>query len=416
METIQEFFLNNLDFIKLLSIPFVSGIVGWGTNFLAIKMTFYPLEFKGLKLGPVPLGWQGIIPSKAKKMATISVDLMTTKLISVEEVIGQLDPVEMAKEMRPYMIKMTERVMTESMVENNVNVWEAVPRKIKDRIFDRVSAELPALIEEMMVEIKENVDEVFDLKKMVIDALMRDKQLMVDLFLKCGAEEFKFIERSGFYFGFLFGMVQMAIWFLFPLSWILPLFGFIVGLATNWLALKLIFQPEKPKKIGPWTFQGLFIKRQMEVADEYAKIVAKDIINSENIYNEMLYGKSVDRLIKLVKSQVTRAIETSAGYAQPFMQWALGGDKFVNIKKNLVERIVFELPKPVKKTFNYTEKAFDIENMLRTRLQALTPSEFVQLLRPAFQEEELTLILVGGGLGLLAGIAQLYFVFGGSLL
>ena len=98
-----------------------------------------------------------------------------------------------------------------------------------------------------------------------------------------------------------------------------------------------------------------------------------------------------------------------------FLQWAVGSTKFVNIKKNLVKRIVFALPVPVKKIFNYTEKAFDIENMLRTRLQALTPSEFVQLLRPAFQEEELTLILVGGGLGLLAGLAQLYFVFGGSL-
>ena len=323
MEAVQSFFLSNIELIKLLSIPFISGIVGWGTNFIAIKMTFYPLDFKGVKLGPIPLGWQGIIPSKAKKMATISVDLMTTKLISVEEVIGQLDPAEMAKEMRPYMIKMTERVLTESMVENNVNVWEAVPRKIKERIFNRVSAELPELIEEMMGEINDNVDEVFDLKKMVIDALMRDKQLMVDLFLKCGAEEFKFIERSGFYFGFLFGLVQMAIWFLFPVSWILPLFGFIVGIATNWLALKLIFQPEKPRKIGPWTFQGLFIKRQMEVADEYARIVAKDIINSENIYNEMIYGKSVDKLIKIVQLQVTRAIESSAGYAQPF--FTMGG-------------------------------------------------------------------------------------------
>ena len=31
-------------------IPFISGFVGWFTNVLALHMTFYPLEFKGVKL------------------------------------------------------------------------------------------------------------------------------------------------------------------------------------------------------------------------------------------------------------------------------------------------------------------------------------------------------------------------------
>ena len=60
--------LRNLDFWKHVSIPFVAGIVGWATNWVAIKLTFLPLEFKGLR--PF-LGWQGIIPSKAGKMAGI---------------------------------------------------------------------------------------------------------------------------------------------------------------------------------------------------------------------------------------------------------------------------------------------------------------------------------------------------------
>lgn len=26
--------------------PFISGLVGWGTNVVALKMTFYPIEFQ----------------------------------------------------------------------------------------------------------------------------------------------------------------------------------------------------------------------------------------------------------------------------------------------------------------------------------------------------------------------------------
>ena len=63
------------------SIPIVSAIVGWGTNVLAIYMTFYPIEFVGI---PPFLGWQGIIPSKARKMASKTVDLMTAKLKALQ--------------------------------------------------------------------------------------------------------------------------------------------------------------------------------------------------------------------------------------------------------------------------------------------------------------------------------------------
>ncbi|MFT5707253.1 MAG: uncharacterized membrane protein YheB (UPF0754 family), partial [Glaciecola sp.] len=31
--------------LTLLSIPLISAFVGWSTNFLALKMMFYPMEF-----------------------------------------------------------------------------------------------------------------------------------------------------------------------------------------------------------------------------------------------------------------------------------------------------------------------------------------------------------------------------------
>ena len=36
----------------------------------------------------------------------------------------------------------------------------------------------------------------------------------------------------------------MALWIFFQAWWLLPLFGLLVGWATNWLALKMIFNPK----------------------------------------------------------------------------------------------------------------------------------------------------------------------------
>jgi hypothetical protein len=78
-------------FYIYLIIPLISGLIGYVTNVVALKMTFYPLEFVPkhlefvrVKDQPIGLfGWQGIIPTKAAKMAATSCDIMTEKLFNM---------------------------------------------------------------------------------------------------------------------------------------------------------------------------------------------------------------------------------------------------------------------------------------------------------------------------------------------
>lgn len=83
---------------KYAIMPFMSGIVGWGTNVLALEMTFKPIEYFGVKWFRIEnqpwglFGWQGIIPTKAAKMADTTVRLMTEKLFKIEDIFGRLDP------------------------------------------------------------------------------------------------------------------------------------------------------------------------------------------------------------------------------------------------------------------------------------------------------------------------------------
>ena len=48
----------------------------------------------------------------------------------------------------------------------------------------------------------------------------------------------------------------MAVALFFENSWTSSIGGLIVGLATNWLALKWIFEPVNPTKVGPFILQG----------------------------------------------------------------------------------------------------------------------------------------------------------------
>jgi len=396
-----------LDFLPYLSIPFISAFVGWFTNVIAIRMTFYPINYVGIR----PFGWQGIIPSKATKMAEKAVDLWTSKLIDIGEEFDKLQSGRVAEEMAPNIQVLSKQIIDEVMEAQLPRIWKTAPASIKQNIYDKVSADLPLVVEQMITDVKSNFNELLDLKYLAISALTQNKTLLNQVFLNCGKEEFKFIERSGLYFGFLFGLIQMSVWYYFTWWWILPVFGLLVGYLTNYLALQLIFRPLNPIKIGPLIIQGMFIKRQVEVSTEYSRMVASKIITIENIFEYIIRGPGQEKLTRIVQNQIEHTIEETAGTAKPVIELVKGSEVFEYIRNIASFRFMQELPMNIRHIFGYAENALNLEKVLRTKMINLSSVEFESFLRPVFKEDETTLIIIGGILGGIAGLLQYFLLF-----
>lgn len=402
-----------LFWLPYILIPIINAIVGWGTNWLALKMTFYPLEFWGI---PPYGGWQGIIPSKAASMAEKSVDMLTEKLIDSIELFERMDPARVAEEMREEVDGLSQKIINEVMLAQAPLLWKPLPKRAKHMVYDKASENLPETVSEMMDDIKMNIDELFDVKQMTIDILLENKQLLNDIFEECGKEEFVFIERSGIYFGFLFGLIQTILWYfvqtkgwMVGYDWtLLPAFGLLVGWATNFIALKIIFYPLNPIKVGPFRIQGLFIKRQHEVSGIYSRIVADNILTMPNIFDTIVRGHTQDKLTKVIRKHIDHAVDEAVGSSKAIFEF-MAGKKKIEIAKNIATyRFMEELPISIRKVFGYADEALDVENTLREKMQTLSAVEFEGFLHPVFEEDEWKLILVGAILGALAGTAQLF--------
>ena len=162
-----------------LVVPVTSALIGWGTNVLAIRMMFYPLEFVGKRPW---LGWQGVIPANAKRMAEIAVDLMVDKLLPVEDIASRIDANRMADAMKQRVESLLDRLVEEIMQERAPRVWQMLPLKIRDKIQARIRADAPAVIANMVEEAKSSVTDVFDIRQMMIDTLMTDKSAAKESF------------------------------------------------------------------------------------------------------------------------------------------------------------------------------------------------------------------------------------------
>lgn len=400
-------------FLKYASIPVVSTLFTYFHIWAALYMTFYPLNFAGCLQIPdtnVGCGWQGIVPSKAAKMATTSVQLMTTRIISVSDMFERIDPKKVSEELDPVLQGSLMNIIDAVAMQEEPELWAKLPHVVKDELIEKAREDTPAVIAAMMQDVKHNLDKVFDLSEMVVNALVRDPGLLNYMFINCGFKELAFIRDSGATMGFVFGMVQVILWIYWSAGWMLPTFGLVVGLLTNWIALKMIFEPVTPVPIfgGRIVLQGLFLKRQTEVSAEYARIVAGNVLSARNLIRAIVVGKCSDNLFALIQKHVRDACDRYMGISRPVLCLIKGKTKIEATKRLVGDGLMRSLPQTMRHVERYFDSAMDLENLLRSKMEALSSEDFETLLHPVFQEDEWKLILMGGVLGVVVGMFQWY--------
>jgi len=385
-------------------------------------MTFQPLQYFGyfeatFRRYGFSLGWQGIVPANAAKMAGKAVTLMTTKLIRIGDVFDRIDPARINELIAPQLQRSIAAVLREVAPAHLPDLWESLPVIAQEEIALAVGERTPKVIVAVIEALKDQIEECVDLKQHVVDALLADKALLNEIFERCGERELRFIERSGYYFGFLLGVVQMGIMLVLQEVlamnpwWFLPLAGAVCGTVTNWIALMLIFTPIEPVTYCWITMHGLFLRRQAEVSLEFAKITQARTLTAEQLWRHILHGPRRKHFERVITLELTRAVDSELGMLRALLPATIGTREYREIKAHLARAFISELPAVMPLTYAYCDEVMATEELIGTKMAALPYGDFEGLLHPVFEEDEWKLIAVGGLLGMLVGVFQAAFVF-----
>jgi uncharacterized membrane protein YheB (UPF0754 family) len=414
----------------LVVLPFITGIIGYITNWFAIRLLFYPTDFVGVRvpglkeLAPtVPhrikqipgivegrVGWQGIIPSRSARMGTIAAERGVAQIADEQQFYEQFDPDRIATHIvtssRDEIRELTEEVLRSEYPE----LWANTPRPAREFIHSRVQERLPAIADEITDTIGGNIEDLLDINQMITDHLDENPELLNRLFLEVGARELRFIVNSGFLIGTVLGVFTIPIFLLVDEWWVLPVCGMAVGYMTNWIALKIIFSPVEPRQLGPFRLQGLFIKRQPKAGEKYAEIVATEIVTIGNVADNLMYGTQSDRTRKMIRDAIRPEVDRAVGLLGPLVRMTTGSDGYEHLRERFTDGSVDRTIDPLRDSEFNEERSEVIRRWMAERIRALPPSGFVELLRPAFEEDEWMLVLLGAALGLVAGWIQFLVV------
>jgi uncharacterized membrane protein YheB (UPF0754 family) len=417
------------DAISLITVPLFTGAIGYLTNWTGVLMLFYPVHFRGFRMpGLAPLaqllprkvqqipgvmqsgvGWQGIIPSRAAKMGSIAVDKGIAKLGSPAEFYQRLEPETIAEHILTTARDDIRDVVDRIMEREHPRLWHDVSPRIREAVHERVQEQLPDIVRAVTDEIGENIDQLLDVKLMVIRRIEENPALANRIFLEVGRRELRMMVNFGFIFGFLQGIPLAFITQAVPHWWVLPIGGVVIGWVTNWLGIWMIFEPTEPRHIGPLKMQGLFIRRQPEVAGVYSKIIADDIVTIGNIGDELLNGRRSDRTRQMIETALRPAVDRAAGPAvtRQAVRVAVGPSQYEAIRESLASEAVEYTMTPLTDTdFNERQSA-EVRKLIADRIREMPPSDFAEMLRSAMREDEWLLLLHGAVLGFGAGLIHL---------
>lgn len=418
--------------LSLLTIPLFTGAIGYVTNWTGVWMLFYPIRFRGVRmpglkalanvlprrLQQIPgimdggLGWQGIVPSRAAKMGSIAVDKGIAKLGGPGDFYERLDPEAIAEHVLENARDEIDEVVDRIMERDYPQFWRDLPPRLRRAVHDRVQGQLPAIVRGITDQIGAHVDQLLNVKLMVIHRIEANPELANRIYLEVGDRELRFIVYFGFVFGFLLGIPTAFLTVeVLPIWWLLPISGVLIGYTTNVLGIRMIFEPVRPRRIGPLTLQGLFLKRQPEVAEVYADIIAEHIVTVGNMAEDLLHGPSADRSRQMIEAALRPAVDNAVGRARPAVRIAVGARRYDQIRSSLAAEAADRTMAPLTDPDFAKAQSRGIREFVAARMRQMDPADFSEMLRTAMREDEWLLYLHGAVLGFLTGLIHLA-VFG----
>ena len=193
---------------QLLIMIFISATIGWITNWVAIKMLFRP--HKEINFGLFKI--QGLIPKRKAEIGSGIANIIQNELISVKDVISNIDREEFSKRLNSSIDKVLEKNL-------KGKVKEKFP--VLQMFFsNRMAKDVSNTIKDIIMENQEKIFEIFsnyaeeniDFEIIISDKISNfslDK--LEEIITLLANKELKHIEVIGAILGMLIGAVQYLI-------------------------------------------------------------------------------------------------------------------------------------------------------------------------------------------------------------
>jgi uncharacterized membrane protein YheB (UPF0754 family) len=191
----------------LLLIPFISALIGWITNFIAVRMIFRPrkeIRFLWFRV-------QGLIPKRKNDLAEKIAHTVEKELISHRDIKEIISSENFHTQTGDVIRSKIESFITSKIGGNPLLAMFLTPEvtaKLSASFMEELQKEIPSVIDGLFEKVESEIDFRDIIKKKINDF---DSSRLESIVYNIAAHELKAIEFLGGVLGFIVGLIQLLI-------------------------------------------------------------------------------------------------------------------------------------------------------------------------------------------------------------
>jgi len=194
------------------------------------------------------------------------------------------------------------------------------------------------------------------------------------------------------------------------LTWItLPMIAGLIGWTTNWIAVKMIFRPIRPRRVLGLRVQGLVPRRQHDLASSIGQVVGRHLVDHRDIVRgleridlEKLLGQMLDSGLE-PKLEELRTLPLIGGF--------LTEERVNDVRSAIQDSILAHKQTVLDELERGLEAGLDVPLLVEEKVAAFPVEKLEELVLAVAKRELNAITWLGGALGVILGLGQVLYLW-----
>ncbi len=188
-------------------------------------------------------------------------------------------------------------------------------------------------------------------------------------------------------------------------TWIaIPALGGIIGWVTNWIAVKMIFRPLKPRWFLFFRLHGLVPRRQADLAKSIGKVVGTHLVEHRDIVRGLnkldfdgILGSVLDRGLG-PKIAELRSLPLIGGF--------LTEERVRDLRNSIVRGIMVHKDDVLDEVERGLSSGLDVPKLVESKVASFEILKLEKIILDVASRELRSIVVLGLVLGVLIGVGQ----------
>ncbi len=194
--------------LKCFLLVLIGALIGWITNFIAIKMLFRPYKEVNLIFFKI----QGLLPKRRNEIGNSIAEVVNNELVSIKDIISKISSEDIEENIGAVVDRILESRLKEEIIKNFPMAAFFLSESMLDKIRNIIKQSILENKDEMMTVFAEHLENKVDIKSIIVEKVNAfSLEKIEEIIITLAKKELKHIEYIGAVLGGVIGLVQFAV-------------------------------------------------------------------------------------------------------------------------------------------------------------------------------------------------------------